>query len=91
MYSTGAPPDTHLVGEVNGAPDADCIKNSPDHYSEAGKLKTEWGAKTMAYDPKRERIFVDTAEFGTGAHQRLPNTGGKMTTTSAAHMEYTGR
>ena len=27
-------------------------------------MKTEFGAKTMAYDPKTERIFVDTAEFG---------------------------
>ena len=39
-------------------------EDSPDHYSEAGKVKTEFGAKTMAYDPKTERIFVDTAEFG---------------------------
>jgi len=39
-------------------------EDSPDHYSEAGKVKTELGAKTMAYDPKTERIFVDTAEFG---------------------------
>jgi len=27
-------------------------------------VKTEFGAKTMAYDPKTQRIFVDTAEFG---------------------------
>jgi DNA-binding beta-propeller fold protein YncE len=39
-------------------------EDSPDHYSEAGKVKTELGAKTMAYDPKTARIFVDTAEFG---------------------------
>jgi len=39
-------------------------EDSPDHYSEAGKGKTEFGAKTMAYDPKTDRIFVDTAEFG---------------------------
>jgi len=39
-------------------------EDSPDHYSEAGKVKTELGAKTMAYDPKTKRIFVDTAEFG---------------------------
>ena len=39
-------------------------QDSPDHYSEAGKVKTEFGAKTMAYDPKTDRIFVDTAEFG---------------------------
>jgi hypothetical protein len=39
-------------------------EDSPDRYSEAGRVKTEFGAKTMAYDPKTERIFVDTAEFG---------------------------
>jgi len=39
-------------------------EDSPDHYSEAGKVKTEFGAKTMAYDPTTERIFVDTADFG---------------------------
>lgn len=39
-------------------------EDSADHYSEAGKVKTEFGAKTMAYDPRTERIFVDTAEFG---------------------------
>ena len=39
-------------------------EDSPDHYSEAGKVKAEFGAKTMAYDPKTDRIFVDTAEFG---------------------------
>ena len=39
-------------------------EDSPDHYSEAGKVKTEFGAKTMAYDPRMDRIFVDTAEFG---------------------------
>ncbi|MBV9340917.1 MAG: YncE family protein [Acidobacteria bacterium] len=38
-------------------------EDSPDHFSVAGKVKTEFGAKTMAYDPKTERIFVDTAEF----------------------------
>jgi hypothetical protein len=39
-------------------------EDSPDRYSLAGKVKTEFGAKTMAYDPQTERIFVDTAEFG---------------------------
>lgn len=39
-------------------------EDSPDKYSEAGKVKTEFGAKTMAYDSKTGRIFVDTADFG---------------------------
>jgi len=38
-------------------------QDSPDHYSEAGKVKTEFGAKTMAYDPATKRVFVDTADF----------------------------
>jgi DNA-binding beta-propeller fold protein YncE len=38
-------------------------EDSPDQFSEAGKVKTEFGAKTMAYDPKTDRIFVDTADF----------------------------
>lgn len=38
-------------------------EDSPDHYSEAGKIKTEFGAKTMAYDPASKRVFVDTANF----------------------------
>jgi DNA-binding beta-propeller fold protein YncE len=39
-------------------------EDSADRYSDAGKVKTEFGAKTMTYDAKTERIFVDTAEFG---------------------------
>lgn len=38
-------------------------EDSPDHFSEAGKVKTEFGAKTMAYDSQTDRIFVDTADF----------------------------
>jgi hypothetical protein len=38
-------------------------EDSPDRYSEAGKVKTEFGAKTMAYDPQKDHIFVDTAKF----------------------------
>jgi DNA-binding beta-propeller fold protein YncE len=38
-------------------------EDSPDQYSEAGKVKTEVGARTMAYDAKTGRIFVDTTEF----------------------------
>lgn len=38
-------------------------EDSPDKFSEAGKIKTEFGAKTMAYDPKTKRVFVDTTDF----------------------------
>jgi YVTN family beta-propeller protein len=39
-------------------------EDSPDKLSEAGKVTTEYGAKTMALDPKTENIFVTTADFG---------------------------
>jgi hypothetical protein len=39
-------------------------EDSPDQFSEVEKVKTEFGAKTMGFDSKTERIFVDTAEFG---------------------------
>jgi len=39
-------------------------EDSPDRYSEVGKIKTEFGAKTMGFDLKTGRIFVDTAKFG---------------------------
>ncbi len=39
-------------------------EDSPDHFSEVEKVKTEYGAKTMGFDSKTDRIFVDTAEFG---------------------------
>ncbi len=38
-------------------------EDSPDHLSEFEKVKTEYGAKTMGFDSKTDRIFVDTAEF----------------------------
>jgi DNA-binding beta-propeller fold protein YncE len=38
-------------------------EDSPDQYSEIGKIKTEFGAKTMGFDPKTNHIFVDTANF----------------------------
>jgi hypothetical protein len=39
-------------------------EDSPDHFREAGKVKTEFGAKTMGFDPKTGHLFVDTAKFG---------------------------
>ncbi len=39
-------------------------EDSPDRYSEIGKIKTEFGAKTMDFDSKTGCIFVDTAKFG---------------------------
>lgn len=38
-------------------------EDSPDKFSEVGKIKTEFGAKTMGFDPKTNQLFVDTATF----------------------------
>jgi DNA-binding beta-propeller fold protein YncE len=39
-------------------------EDSPDKFSEAETIKTEYGAKTMGLDTKTHNIFVDTADFG---------------------------
>lgn len=38
-------------------------EDSPDQFSEVGKIKTEFGAKTMGFDPNKNLLFVDTAKF----------------------------
>ncbi len=42
-------------------------EDSPDHFSEAGKIKTEFGAKTMGFDSQTNQLFVDTANFEPAA------------------------
>jgi DNA-binding beta-propeller fold protein YncE len=37
---------------------------SPDKFSEAETIKTEYGAKTMGLDTKTHNLFLDTADFG---------------------------
>ncbi len=39
-------------------------QDSPDHLTEVDKIKTEVGAKTMAFDPKTQELFTDTSDFG---------------------------
>jgi DNA-binding beta-propeller fold protein YncE len=39
-------------------------EDSPDKFSEAETVKTEYGAKTMGLDAKTHRLFLDTADFG---------------------------
>ena len=38
-------------------------EDSPDRLSAFANVKTEFGAKTMGFDPQTGQIFVDTAEF----------------------------
>jgi DNA-binding beta-propeller fold protein YncE len=39
-------------------------EDSPDKFSEAETVKTEYGAKTMGLDTETHRLFLDTADFG---------------------------
>jgi hypothetical protein len=38
-------------------------EDSPDKLSEVQTLKTEYGAKTMAIDPKTHNILLSTSDF----------------------------
>ena len=38
-------------------------EDSPDKLSVVETVKTEFGAKTMALDPKTHNLFVDTSDF----------------------------
>jgi len=40
-------------------------EDSPDKVSIVETVKTEFGAKTMAHDPKTHNLYVDTSDFGT--------------------------
>jgi YVTN family beta-propeller protein len=40
-------------------------EDSPDTYSESQTVKTEFGAKTMALDPKTHRLLLTTSDFGS--------------------------
>ena len=42
-------------------------EDSPDKFSEAETVKTEFGAKTMGLDTKTHNLFLDTADFGPPA------------------------
>jgi len=39
-------------------------EDSPDKFSVVGNVKTEYGAQTMALDPKTHNVYTVTADFG---------------------------
>ncbi len=39
-------------------------EDTPDKFSVVATVKTEYGAKTMALDPKTHHLLVDTVDFG---------------------------
>jgi len=42
-------------------------ENSADKFSEVETVKTEFGARNMALDPKTHQLFIDTADFTPAA------------------------
>jgi hypothetical protein len=38
-------------------------EDTPDKFSAVETVKTEFGARNMALDPKTRRLFIDTADF----------------------------
>jgi DNA-binding beta-propeller fold protein YncE len=50
-------------------------EDSPDKLSEVQTVKTEYGAKTMALDPKTHKVFLSTSDFDPPAAptERQPN------------------
>lgn len=59
-------------------------QDSPDKYSVVGNVPTQFGARTMALDPKTHHVFTETADFKAAAAptpdnprprpQAIPNT-----------------
>jgi YVTN family beta-propeller protein len=80
-YPIGARVDTNVydpaTGMVASATGDGTIQifheDSPDKLSSVETVKTEFGAKTMALDPKTHNLYVDTSDFETP-----PATGGKQ-------------
>ncbi len=57
-------PDTGLVASSTGDGTIGIFhEDSPDQISLVETVKTEFGAKTMALDPKTHNLLVDTADF----------------------------
>jgi hypothetical protein len=42
-------------------------EDSADKLSQVGTIDTEYGAKTMAMDPKTHNLFLSTSDFGLAA------------------------
>jgi hypothetical protein len=40
-------------------------EDSPDDFSVVQTVKTEFGAKTMAFDPRTHNLFLTTADFNS--------------------------
>jgi len=48
-------------------------QDGPDKYSVIGNVMTQFGARTMAYDPKTHHVFTETADFKAAAAPTADN------------------
>jgi len=63
-------PETSLVAASTGDGTLHIFhEDSPDKLSVVETVQTEYGAKTMALDPKTHNLLVDTADFDTSTKQ----------------------
>jgi YVTN family beta-propeller protein len=63
--ATGFDPQANLAFSSNGDGTLTVVReDGPDQYSVADNVATKFGARTMALDPQRQRIYLVTAEFG---------------------------
>jgi len=68
--ASGFDPENRLIFESCGEGVISVIRQvSPDYYELVDTVKTQFRAKTMAFDPKTKKIFLPAAEFET-----VPNT-----------------
>lgn len=57
-------PETALVASATGDGTIHIVhEDSPDKFSMVETVRTEFGAKTMALDPKTHNLLVDTSDF----------------------------
>jgi YVTN family beta-propeller protein len=78
-------PETGLVASATGEGTLHIFhEDSPNKLSVVETVKTEYGAKTMALDPKTHRLFLDTSDFDPPAaateKQRNPQPRAKLGT-----------
>lgn len=52
-------------------------EDSPDKYSVVDTVKTQYGAKTMGFDSKTHRLYLDTADFSAPAAVPAGGRGGR--------------
>jgi len=72
-------PETGMVASSTGEGAIHIFhEDSPDQFSPVETVKTEYGAKTMALDPKTHRLLVDTADFEAPVGAGGEKSGGQL-------------